>query len=252
MIKHLPVLPAVLAVLTMAGLGGCATTEPVQFYQLQSAVAAKNTKEHDLTVLLGPLKVADYLQRESILQRDADGSFSMAKGGRWAGSLQDNIGQYLVRQLAAELNTSKISLYPDRIGVEPQQQLVLSISRLDSGVQQPALIEAQWRLLDANGELLDSGLYTDNEPHQNSLDSQVKAQSALLQRLSKALSQQMRQQSAKRQVAYNQSSVRPAKTPAKTAVESASTTPTKRLATPATLPEAPVKPSAEQVEVFRF
>lgn len=157
-----------------------------------------------------------------------------------------------MRQLAAELNTSKISLYPDRIGVEPQQQLVLSISRLDSGVQQPALIEAQWRLLDANGELLDSGLYTDNEPHQNSLDSQVKAQSALLQRLSKALSQQMRQQSAKRQVAYNQSSVRSAKTPTKSAVESASTTPTKGLVTPATLPEAPVKPSAEQVEVFRF
>jgi uncharacterized lipoprotein YmbA len=44
--------------------------------------------------------VADYLQRETLLQRQPDGSLQAATDGRWAGSLSSDIDQLLVRQVA--------------------------------------------------------------------------------------------------------------------------------------------------------
>lgn len=251
MIKHRKRISALLAALAISLLSGCASKEPIQFYQLQSNQPVANEQQQSLSVLLGPLKVADYLQRESILQRDADGSLSMAKGGRWAGSLQDNIGQYVLRQLAGELKTSKISLYPDRIGVKAQQQVVLTISRLDSGAGQPAVIEAQWRVLDQQGELLDSNLYQDTQPHNGSLSSQVMAQSLLLERLTKALSKQMLQQQTQQKVVVEQPRATPTQTVARNQ-ETNTKTPVKGRATPAALPEVPVLKKDKNVEVFRF
>ena len=62
-------------------------------------------------VLLGPLKLADYLQRENLLQRESDGSLQLSQEARWAGSLEDDVGQLLVRQLAGRLDSSRVALY---------------------------------------------------------------------------------------------------------------------------------------------
>ena len=65
--------------------------------------------------------------------------------------------------------------------------MVLSISRLDSGVDEPAVLEAQWRLLDANGEVRNSRVVTLQAEHSGELTSQVQAQSELLVLLSDQL-----------------------------------------------------------------
>lgn len=158
-----------------------------RFYQLQQSTTETASRDNNITVLLGPLRVADYLQRENVLQREADGSLSLSQQARWAGSLQDDIGQLLLRQVSAQLGSSRIALYPDRVGIEAQAQVVLSISRLDSGVQQPAVLEAQWRLLDAKGSLRNSRVLRFEEAHNGEVADQVRAQSQLLGQLSKQL-----------------------------------------------------------------
>lgn len=185
-LMHLPLGIAMLGVLVL-GAVGCSIAPPAQFYQLQQAETDVVSGKSNATVLLGPLKIADYLQRENIIQRKLDGSLSLSQEARWAGSLQDDIGQLLLRQISAELGSSRISLYPDRIGMEAQAQVVLSISRLDSGVEQPAVLEAQWRLLDAKGTLRNSRVLRFEEPHNGELSDQVRAQSDLLAQLSKQL-----------------------------------------------------------------
>ena len=156
--KQLMRLPLGIAIVGVLAFGsvGCSIAPPATFYQLQQSTTEAASRDNNITVLLGPLRVADYLQRENVLQREADGSLSLSQQARWAGSLQDDIGQLLLRQVSAQLGSSRIALYPDRVGIEAQAQVVLSISRLDSGVQQPAVLEAQWRLLDAKGSLRNS------------------------------------------------------------------------------------------------
>lgn len=168
---------------------GCSFAPPAQFYQLQQPQAQQASINNNATVLLGPLKIADYLQRESLLQREADGSLRVSRQARWAGSLQDDIGQFVLRQISTQLGSSRIALYPDRVGIEEQAQLVLSISRLDSGVEQPAVLEGQWRLLDGKGTLRDSRVVSLTEQHNGELNDQVRAQSELLNQLSSQLVQ---------------------------------------------------------------
>ena len=140
----------------VVGAVGCSVAPHTNFYQLQQPATAMVDDKNTATVLLGPLTVADYLQRENIVQREADGSLSLSQEARWAGSLTDDMGQLLLRQISKKLGSSRISLYPDRIGMVAQAQIVLSISRLDSGANQPAVLEAQWRLLDEKGRVHNS------------------------------------------------------------------------------------------------
>ena len=144
--------------------------------------------EDGAAVLLGPVKLADYLQHDGLLQRLPDGSLSAdAQQARWAGSLQGDISQLLLRQLASRLKTQSLELSPGRKGFDPEVQIELEITRLDSGPQHPAVLEAQWRLLDKQGKRRNSRLVRLQEEHQGSATDQVRAQSLLLQRLAEMM-----------------------------------------------------------------
>ena len=95
-------------------------------------------------------------------------------------------------QLASRLQTSRIALYPDRVGFDNQLQAVLSISRLDSGASQPARLQAQWRLLDGQGQLRGSRLLSLQAEHDGTARDQVRAQSELLQQLAAELAAAIR------------------------------------------------------------
>jgi len=227
--------PPLLLLLAALTLQGCAALQPAsQFYQLEQGNAELPQNDKGPALLLGPLKLADYLQREQLVQRGPDDSLSLSQKTRWAGSLQDDIGQLLLRQLAGQLDTSRVALYPDRVGFASQVQVVLSISRLDSGVQQPAVLEAQWRLLDAAGVQRSSRVVRLQAEHGGPVAEQVRAQSQLLQQLAGELAGAIK--------AMPVAEAAPARKPTATA-------PAKR---PESKPLTPLIEPAKQMEVFRF
>ncbi len=126
-------LPFALLMTGLLGLGGCTMHQPVALYQLDSGDPGQPSQSAGMAVVLGPVSVADYLQRETFLQRQADGSLSAATDGRWAGSLSSDIDQLLVRQLAWRLDSQRVVLAPATAGFSPDVQVLLSITRLDSG-----------------------------------------------------------------------------------------------------------------------
>jgi hypothetical protein len=166
---------------SLLGLGGCVTKPPVPFYQLDSGSARLPRQDDGPAVLLGPVQVADYLNQDAVLQRNADGSLTPLKDARWANRLPDNIDHVLLNQLAWRLGSQNLALAPAP-GFSQQLQVQLVINRLDSGPEQPAVLEAQWRLLDRRGQLRDSRVVRLEVPHQGSVSDQVRAQSLVLQR----------------------------------------------------------------------
>ncbi|WP_263147272.1 PqiC family protein [Pseudomonas sp. RIT-PI-AD] len=223
----------------LLGLTGCAARAPVPLYQLDNGSPALPKQGQGVAVLLGPVQVADYLQREALLQRQANGSLLAAHDGRWAGSLAGDIDQVLLRQLAWRLDSQRLVLAPSNANFNADVQVLLTISRFDSGPQLPAVLEAQWRLLDRAGRLRDSRLVRLEQPHQGSAADQVEAQSLLLRRLAEQLSIAIQPLSASQAAA---AAAEPAK-------------PSPAQARPRT-PEKPriplVKPVRTDVEVFRF
>ncbi|WP_068829081.1 PqiC family protein [Pseudomonas sp. BMS12] len=168
-------------------LAGCATSTPQHFYQLPMPQAQASSTGNGPALLLGPLQLADYLQRESLVQRRSDQRLDLSPDRRWAGSLQDDIGNLLLATLANQLHSGNLALYPDRIGFRADAQLILHIARLDSGPQQAAVLEARWRLLDAAGQQQAGDLLRLEQSHDGSLDGQVAAQGQLVERLGERL-----------------------------------------------------------------
>lgn len=175
--------PGVLLLAGVLSLAGCVRYQQAPLYQLDSGDIRVPAAEQGIAVLLGPVEIADYLQREALLQRQADGSLTAADNASWAGSLASDIDQQLVRQLASRLDSQRLVLAPTTAGFVPQVRLGLSITRLDSGPQRPAVLEAQWRLAGADGKLLDGRLVHLEEGHNGSIVDQVRAQSLVVQQL---------------------------------------------------------------------
>ena len=217
-----------------ATLAGC-VTQPVPMYRLDNGnVEMPAQAVNGPSILLGPVELADYLRQDALLQRLPDGSLAAnGQRARWAGDLQGDVNQLLLRQLASRLKTQSLELSPGSKGFAPDLQIELEITRLDSGPQHPAVLEAQWRLLDKQGKRQGSRLVRLQEDHQGDPTDQVRAQSLLLQRLSEMMA----------------SAVEPivvAKTQAKRNIVKAPNKPASPPATPA------VKPIRTEMEVFRF
>ncbi|WP_300719871.1 membrane integrity-associated transporter subunit PqiC [Pseudomonas sp.] len=180
-------LPLIALLAGVLGLAGCSVHQPAVLYQLDSGTPGQPKQSAGMAVVLGPVTLADYLQRETLLQRQTDGSLSAATDGRWAGSLSSDIDQLLLRQLAWRLDSQRVVLAPATAGFTPDVQVLLSITRLDSGIKQPAVLDAQWRLLDRRGQVRDNRMIHLEQPHTGSTAEQVKAQGLLLQQLSEQL-----------------------------------------------------------------
>ncbi|MBD8492844.1 membrane integrity-associated transporter subunit PqiC [Pseudomonas syringae] len=182
-------LPMILLMTGVLGLAGCSVNPPAALYQLDSGEPGQPRQGAGLAVLLGPVSVADYLQRETLLQRQPDGTLTAARDGRWAGNLSSDIDQLLLRQVAWKLDSQRVVLAPAHgANFVPDVQVILSITRLDSGSKQPAILDAQWRLLDRKGRVRDSRLVHLQEVHNGTTAAQVKAQGLLLQRLADQIS----------------------------------------------------------------
>lgn len=221
--------------LISAVLAGCSLQAPAPLYQLDAGQPALPKATEGALVLLGPLTLADYLQRSEVLQRQLDGSLRASPDGQWAGSLSADVAQLLLRQLAGRLQTPNILLAPAGSGLNADLQVQVSISRLDSGPQMPAVLHAQWRLLDKAGQLQGSRLLQLEQAHQGSLISQVQAQSDLLRQLAEQLAS---------------AAVTALKVPAAANPASKRAAPARK--TPPLPPVAPVAPAQGAVEVFRF
>lgn len=176
----------------LAGLltvGGCISRPPVVLYQLDSGNPTLKEKTSGLMVLLEPVDLADYLnQSDAVLQRQPDGTLVSDGDARWAGNLGDNIDSVMLQRLAGRLSGQRVTLEPSA-DFDPDIQVRLSISRLDSGPHKPAVLEGQWRLLDRNGKLRDSRPVRLEEAHQGNTADQIRAQSKLLQRLAEQLAE---------------------------------------------------------------
>ncbi len=229
-------IPSLLLLTSLLSMVGCVAQPPLTLYQLDSGNPTMPATNKGVAVLLGPVSIADYLQQPTLLQRQQDGSLTAATEARWAGALGADIDQVLLRQLASRLDTQRLVMAPGAAGFVPDVQVQLTISRMDSGPQQPAVLDAQWRLLDRRGQLRDSRLIHIEEPHQGGSADQVRAQSVILRRLAEQLASAIKPLSEQ---PLAEESRKPAPAPA-----------------PAKAPEPPQIPKAAPVrqssEVFRF
>jgi len=108
-------------------------SDPTRFYTLTThGEAEQNTPTMPELVLgVGPVSVADYLDRSHIVVRKADNELELADFDRWAGSPAKEIQRVLAANLAAQLGTERVVGYPWKSSIEPDMTVEMTVERFE-------------------------------------------------------------------------------------------------------------------------
>ena len=110
-----------------------------------------------LTLALGPVRLAPYLDRNDLAIRLSADEIRYSDGERWAEPLERNVTNVLALNLSRLLRTARVFAYPQPAGLLPAYQIDVEISRLDTTRAGEATLAAQWTIEDlGNRELLAS------------------------------------------------------------------------------------------------
>ena len=142
---------AVILVIAAIFLGGCRSQSP-RFYSLSpmqedQVIPQRKSPAQNAVVGIGPVKLADYLDQSMIVTRTGDNQAVKAEFDRWVGSLKDNFINVLADNIGFLLPTERIYLYPWRVSVPIDYQVVLDIVRCDGRLGDAVWLEVRWSIL---------------------------------------------------------------------------------------------------------
>jgi uncharacterized protein len=145
--RALPVILAIAAIF----LCGCRSQSP-RFYtlspMLEDQVSSKRrSPARNAVVGIGPVKLADYLDQSLIVTRTSDNQMVKAEFDRWAGSFKDNFINVLADDIGFLLPTERIYLYPWRLSVPIDYQVVVDIVSCDGRLGDAVLLEVRWSIV---------------------------------------------------------------------------------------------------------
>ena len=145
--RGLPVILAIAAIF----LGGCRSQSP-RFYTLSpiqedQVIPKRKSPVQNAVIGIGPVKLADYLDQSMLITRTSDNQAVKAEFDRWVGSLKDDFINVLADNLGSLLSTERIYIYPWRMSVPIDYQVVLDIVRCDGRLGEAAWLEVRWSTL---------------------------------------------------------------------------------------------------------
>lgn len=171
-------------------LAGCAGSR--SFYVLTADGPAPTGSGQAIGV--GPVVLAEYLDRPNLVLQDAPNRLSVAEDHRWAGDLGASIERVTATNLGRRLGTGNVRSYPWQRDDEISQQVTLDIRQLHGSADGYAVIEAGWRVYSLPDRRLKASrtFVAREELESDGYQALVAAQSRLLARLADDIAAGMR------------------------------------------------------------
>lgn len=188
--------PWCLLVLAATIGAGCATRGETRYY-LMSPVAPARTEGAplDLSLGVGPLTLADYLQRSNLVTRESSSRVRVAPDHKWGAALDSHLAEVLAEDLRMRLGLAGVHVYPWQPATRLDYQLAIDIRRFMHD-QDAVYLDAHWQLLGrAGGKTLD-GFSRIREPAATDYDEVVNGMSRAVSRLADDIATRLRQQRA--------------------------------------------------------
>jgi len=143
-------LPVILVIAAIC-FGGCRSQSP-RFYALSpmqedQVISKRKSPAQNAVVGIGPVKLADYLDQSMLVTRTGDNQAVKAEFDRWVGSLKDNFINVLADNIGLLVPTERIYLFPWRVSVPIDYQVVLDIVRCDGRLGDAVWLEVRWSIL---------------------------------------------------------------------------------------------------------
>ena len=139
-----------LALVTALLFGGClGGTAPTRFYVLAPVDGPAVPGERAMSVGVGPVGLAGYLDRPQIVTRPAADKIDLGEFDQWGEPLRDAISRVLAEDLSRQLPAAKVSVFPWRGLDAVRYQVIVNVTRFDGPAAGDTALEARWRVIDA-------------------------------------------------------------------------------------------------------
>jgi uncharacterized protein len=136
---------------------GCAGSPQPRFYLLgnpepEPAQAVASPGDRCLSLGIGPITIAHYLDRPQIATRTNANQINLAEFDRWSETLQDSVAGILAKNLSQAVCTKAILSFPWRGGSAIDYQIELHVARLDGTLGGDVFLEASWTIYSGDGK----------------------------------------------------------------------------------------------------
>lgn len=128
--------------LVLALAAACGSSPPVNYYVL-SAQEQAFPSGNSPSVGIGPIRIPEYLARDKLVTSREGNSLVISAADRWAEPLEDGIQRVLAINLAGQLDTQEILLFPWRQGHAPRYGVRVNLLGLDAN-DEKATLSADW------------------------------------------------------------------------------------------------------------
>lgn len=148
--------PWVLICLLTLFLPGCSKSPSSHFYALNPLMISGQMKERPGPapvglVGVGPLKLAEYLDRPQIVTRGRPASLDLAEFNRWGEPLVESLPRVIAANLRYLLATENVVVFPWAPSSKVDCQVILAVERLDGALGDRVYLDAHWSLVGEGG-----------------------------------------------------------------------------------------------------
>jgi uncharacterized protein len=148
----------------------------------EKSTAQTESRKINQLIGIGPIEVADYLNRSQIIDNQSNNSLNMADNAFWAEPLDKSIARVTALNLTQANSTRNFVYFPWRSDSKPRYSIRVRVDELSRTANQ-AKLNANWELMDNDTK---SNLLRKNFTRSTSVDSGAKA---LAQAYSKLLAE---------------------------------------------------------------
>ena len=176
----------------LISLSGCGSTQKSNFYQLDEIVNPSLIGvEKGEIIGLGPIELAEYLNRPQIITRNSAHHLNLSEYHRWIEPLNDSITRTLVINLSNNLQTNRVYWTQRQYRKLPQAiTIAVDIARFDGQLGGMVALESRWSVFDKNSQPLLTRVSLIKEPvKEHSYEALVLAMNKALQQLGLEISQ---------------------------------------------------------------
>jgi uncharacterized lipoprotein YmbA len=145
------------AAVSSCSLGLQPRPDESKFFVLAPVTAARSSAAaggSDIVIGIGPIKLADYLERQEIVTRVAPNRMVLSGTDRWAEGLGGNFTQVLAQDLGAALGTQRIVFFPWYQTTAVDYQVRVDVYRFEGDQSGAVTLTAHWQILDGAGKML--------------------------------------------------------------------------------------------------
>lgn len=172
--------------------GACASSPASRFYMLTGMPdpgIASGGGQNTMSLCVGPVLLADYLQRPQLCLRGSGNEVEYAEFDRWAETLDVAVPRVLVENLSRLLSTARIDVFPWKSPVPADYQVSIMVIRFDGEPGGQAVLKARWSVAAAGREIpvFDSITNIIEPVASKRYDDLVRAMNRALERLSREM-----------------------------------------------------------------